>query len=128
MALTCDWALFCERAHFDPSRKPGNLNIVHVMEQVRANGMPTVVGSFMLVAHLADYGTFTQPSGLQIVGPGGEDAFPQSPGAVSHDYLDPYLLFTFSEFTFRTEGIYRFEIVLGGTVARVAPLVVASLV
>jgi hypothetical protein len=80
----------------------------------------------MLVAHLADYGTFTQPSGLQIVGPDGEDAFPNTPRAVSHEYIDPYLLFTFADFTFPKDGVYRFEVVLGGTVARVAPLVVAS--
>src|SRR3954469_3991226 len=116
MAVTCDWALFCERAYFD-SQRPDSLSISSVIEQAVVENVPASVGPIVMVAHLDGYGESMRVA-LRATRPDGSFAVVDQ-DRVSFEHIGPYLLFSISRVEVTTEGRYRFDILFDdGQVAR----------
>ena len=108
MSVTCDWALFCEQAFFDP-QQPQSLCLSRIIEQAVVDTLPCTLGPFVIVAHLDGYGE-SMRVGLRATRPDGTLAVIDE-DQVSFEHVGPYLLFTISRLEVPTEGRYRFDII-----------------
>jgi hypothetical protein len=107
MAITCDWALFCEQTFFDPQR-PGSLSISSIIEQAVVESVPASIGPIIIVGHLDGYGESMRVA-LRVTRPDGAFAVVDE-DRVSFEHIGPYLLFTINRLEVVTEGRYRFDI------------------
>lgn len=140
MAVECDWAIFCERAYFDPPRTSDgpptandHLCIINVIERISSQVVPSRTGEavtftrttpFMLVAHLIGIGKMDV--GLRVWAPSGADGLAPWYQPEGMEHADPYLLFRLGVFDFLEEGPYRFDVLFGGEVVRTAVLHVTA--
>jgi hypothetical protein len=108
MAVTCDWALLCEQAYFDPQQSR-SLNLSRIIEQVVVDAVPSTIGPIVIVAHLDGYGESRRVS-LRATRQDGAVAV-NDQHMVAFEHVGPYLLFTISRLEVPTEGRYRFDII-----------------
>src|SRR5262245_48187758 len=107
-----EWATLCDLAFFD---RQDRLCIIGIFRAFPAPGLPLALSQVMLVAKLTDIRPVEELSvSIGVLGPSGAwRASSQSDGIVI-EMAREYVLATLRDVPILEEGVYRFQVGLGG--------------
>lgn len=107
-----DWALACDLAFFD---RQDRLCIVGITSRLPVPRLPLAINQLMLVARLVDLRTVEEfEISVAVLGPSGLWTTPTNGHGVAIEMSGEYVLITLREIPLIEEGVYGFQISLGG--------------
>src|SRR5215470_17552671 len=110
-----DWALLCDLAFFD---RHDRLCIIGTVREFPAPRLPLALSQVMLVAKLTDIRPVEELSiSIRVLLPNGRWTAPAHSDGVVIEMAREYILATLRDVPICEEGVYRFQIALGGQTA-----------
>jgi hypothetical protein len=107
-----EWATLCDLAFFD---RQDRLCLIGIFRKLPVPSLPLAISQVMLVAKLTDLRPVEQVSiSVGVLTPAGRWGAPSQHDGVVIEMAGDYVLATLRDVAIFEEGIYRFQIALGG--------------
>jgi hypothetical protein len=107
-----EWAALCDLAFFD---RQDRLCIIGMFRQLPVPSLPLALSQVMLVAKLTDIRPVEELSiSIGVVAPSGRSPAPSRSDGIVIEMAREYVLATLRDVPIFEEGVYRFQIALGG--------------